>query len=334
MEAQMLAGPRKAAAILLAMGKPTATQLLRHFTPQELREVTIAAARLGSVSVSELESIVDQFAADFSEGASLLGDEGEARALLADAVPSDEISNFLSPPPDDHPRDVWQAAAALPDAALAAFLKEEHPLTATYILSRFDAALSARVIALLPREMRNQALCRLITPPTISPAALALLENALREALLGGAARDPGDDSRTRIAEIINSLDPSDAEDVMRMLDATRPQDARVVRKMLFSFNDLPHLSLRARALLFDKVSTDVVVSALRGTEIEFREPVLAAMASRSRRLVESELASPSSTPPSETAKARMQIVRLVLEMSRRGEIEPPSNEPADADAA
>ena len=96
------------------------------------------------------------------------------------------------------------------------------------------------------------------------------------------------------------------------------------MRTMLFSFNDLPRLSQRARALLFDKLSTEVVVLALRSTEADFREPVLSAMASRSRRLVESELANPSSAPAAEIEKARRQIVKLVLVMAQRGEIELP----------
>ena len=63
-----------------------------------------------------------------------------------------------------------------------------------------------------------------------------------------------------------------------------------MVMKMLFSFDDLPRLSQRSRATLFDKLQTETVVLALRGTEADFRDVVLSAMASRSRRLVESEL--------------------------------------------
>ena len=73
--------------------------------------------------------------------------------------------------------------------------------------------------------------------------------------------------------------------------------------------------------------ATEVVVLALRGTEPDFREPVLASMASRSRRLVESELANPSSAPPAEISKARKQIVKLVLSMSQRGEIDLPAGD-------
>jgi len=328
---QMLAGPRKAAAVLLAMGKPAATQVLKHFSPQELRHVTVAAARLGSVSMNDLEKIVEQFTSDFSAGAPLLGDEGQARALFADAVPPEQISQMLAESSADGPLDVWQAISALPDAAIATFLKEERPPLATYILSRLEPGLSAKVVAQLPRDLRNQVLCGLISPPTIFPRALKVLEGALRESMARASASGSGDDRRVQIAEIINSLEAGDAADVMRALRASRPVDARAVERMLFSFNDLARLSQRARALLFDKIPTETVVLALRGTEGDFREPVLASLASRSRRLVESELANPSSAPPAESAKARKQIVRLVLTMSQRGEIELPTGDEGEA---
>ena len=108
----------------------------------------------------------------------------------------------------------------------------------------------------------------------------------------------------------------------MQTLVAARPNEAKLVMKMLFSFDDLPRLSLRARATLFDKLPTEVVVLALRGTDAEFRDVVLSAMASRSRRLVEAELATPFTPLPRDIAKARQQIVDLVLKMAQSNEIE------------
>jgi len=271
-----------------------------------------------------METLVEEFSADFSAGASLLGDMGRARALLEDAVPPDQIADILSQLVGDRAPDIWETIGVLPDTTLAAFLKSEHPLTATFVLSRVESAAAARVVTLLPRELRNQVLCQLIAPPKIAPAVLPALESALRVNLLGGAPRASGDDNRARIADIINGLDPTEAEDIMRVLAAERPQDAKAVRALLFSFNDLPRLPQRARALLFDKLQTEVIVLALRGTDAAFRESVLSAMASRSRRLVDSELASPATTPAAETAKARKQITGQVLKMAQRGEIELP----------
>ena len=326
-DALSLTGSQKAAVILLTLGKPSAANVMKHFTHSELRAVTMAAARLGAIGSAQIETLVAEFSADYSAGAALLGGASQARTMLTDAVPTDQVSDILAELGGVLGPDVWKSMANLPDALLATFLKEEHTLTATFILSKLESTLAARVIAQLPRDARNQVLVRLLAPPTVGHGARALIEDALRDALLGGAAAARGEDNRARIADIINNLDASDAEDVMNALSASKPQDARVVRTMLFTFNDLPRLTQRGRALLFDKLTTDVIVLALRGTDTDFREPVLSAMASRSRRLVESELGNASTAPAAEIEKARRQIVKLVLVMAQRSEIELPQSD-------
>jgi flagellar motor switch protein FliG len=332
--AQSLPGPQRAAALLLAMERTAAQALLRYFSPDELREVTIAAAKLGAVPNAALDALVDRFQQEFGEASGLYGDESHARDLVGAAVTPDLISSYLQSASDDGPVDVWKGMAGLPEKFLIAFLSEEQPLIVTYILSRLDSALASRIVASLPREMRNAALVKLIAPPALSDEALAVLERALRDVLLGGAEGGSADEARMRIADIINGLDPADADDAIKAIEAARPQDAKAVRSMLFSFLDLPRLSQRARALLFDKLSTDLVVLALRGADAEFRETALSAMAARSRRLVEGELGTAATVKPAEVAKARKEVVKIVLAMAQKGELELPSNETHDGMAA
>jgi flagellar motor switch protein FliG len=332
--AEALAGPQKAAAVLLAMDRTAAQSLLRHFTPDELREVTIAAAKLGSLPHATLDVLVERFHQAFVDGSGLYGDEAQARELVGGAVTSDLVTSYLQAAFEDGPVNVWKGMAALPEKFLTAFLANEHPLIVTYILSRLDAQLTARLVAVLPRDLRNATLCKLISPPEITPQSLELLERALRHVLLGGATGGSAEEARARIADIINGLEPAEAEDVMKALEAARPQDAKAVRSLLFSFLHLPRLSQRARSLLFDKLSTDLVVLALRGADAEFREASLAAMAARSRRLVESELASSTAAKAVDIAKARREVVKIVLAMAQRGELELPSKESNDGAAA
>ena len=332
--ASELPGPQRAAALLLAMERGAAQSLLKHFSPDELREVTIAAAKLGAVPSSSLDILVEQFRQEFADSSGLYGDESHARDLVGAAVTPELITSYLESASDEGPVDVWKGVAGLPEKFLSEFLAQEHPLIVTYILSRLDSQLASRLVATLPREMRNAALVRLIAPPPIAPEALVLLERSLRDTLLGGATGSGADEARMKIADIINGLEPADADDVMKALEESRPQDAKAVRSMLFSFLDLPRLSQRARALLFDKLSTDVVVMSLRGTEAEFREAALAAMAARSRRLVEGELASPSQAKATDIASARKEVVKIVLSMAQKGELELPSNDIHDGMAA
>jgi flagellar motor switch protein FliG len=332
--AEALSGSQRVAALLLAMERPAAQSLLRHFSPDEIREVTVAAAKLGSVPHAALDVIVERFQQDFIDGSGLHGDEAHARELIGNAVTPDLIASYLESAFEEGPVDVWKGVAGLPEKFLSAFLADEHPLIVTYVLSRLDPQLTARLVAALPRGMRNAALVRLIAPPQITPQALSVLERGLRHVLLGGKTGGSADDARARIADIINGLEPTDADDVMKALETARPQDARAVRSMLFSFLDLPRLSQRARALLFDKLTTDLVVLALRGADAEFREAALSAMAARSRRLVEGELAAQTMAPPAEIARARREVVKIVLAMAQRGELELPSNEIHDGMAA
>ena len=325
-------GPQKAATILLAMGKPLATRMLRHFDAGELREVARSASRLGSVPMSALDALVEEFSADFASGANLLGDVGNVKEMLSDVAPPDQVAAMMAEANGVGEANVWEALASAPDAVIAACLKSEHPLTTTYILSKLDSALAGRLIAQLPADLRNDLFCRMISPAPVSEAAQRILEDALRDDLLNPARRAPPADNRARIAQIINALDPADADEVMLKLSQARPKDAAILKSLLFAFTDLPRLSLRARALLFDKIPTDVVVLALRGTDSEFRDVVLASMASRARRLVEGELSNSSTAPPRDIAKARKQNADLVLALAQRNEIEiAPSAEPASA---
>ena len=327
-----LSGPEKAAAILLVMGKPPAARLLKQFDEPDLKALARAAAGLGVIPATTLDRLVDEFVADFSAGADLLGDAGQVKTLLADALPPDEIADILgieSSKPKEP--DVWQALARAPEPEIIALLMTERATTATYILSKLDPAVATKVIGTLPRDRRNAALCGLVAPLDVTPLAARLIEEAVGSALKQAPKSAADIDGRSRLAGIINGLDPEEAEDAMRALEQTRPKDAAIVKTMLFSFNDLPRLSERARALLFDRASIDIVVMALRGTDADFRDAVLSSMPSRGRRLVEGELTSGASAPPRDIAKARKAIAEIVLGMASRNEIELGGPPPAEA---
>jgi flagellar motor switch protein FliG len=218
--------------------------------------------------------------------------------------------------------DVWRALAQIPEGKIIAFLAGERPATATYLLSKLDPPLAAKIAGALPRERRNAALCGLIAPHDVAPLAAELVETALREILKAPKTSSGAVEGRARIAGIINNLEPDAAEDVMRAIGEARPKDAAILKTMLFTFTDLPKLSERARALLFDRASIDIVVMALRGTDPEFRNAVLSSMPSRGRRLVEGELATGVLAPARDIAKARKSIADIVLGMASRNEIE------------
>jgi len=317
-----LSGAEQAAALLLSIEASQAAKVLRRFDQDELRQLARALTGLGEVDGSVLASLFEKFFSRFSTGAALRGGAGQARTLLGEAFPSDQVAEVLSQAFGVEDASVWRAVAGLQEQTVAQYLADEHPQVASYILSKLEVGFVGRVMQSLPRELRNDTLRRMVSPTEIAEPAARLIEETLRQDLIEGPARSAPGSECAKVAHIINSLEPQNFSDIVADIGRDHPAEAKIIRKMLFSFDDLARLPRRALAIVFDRASTDLVVLALRGTDVGFREVVLSTLASRARRLVESELNSASLAPPRDIARARKDIVSLVLSLAQRGEIE------------
>ena len=317
-----LSGAEQAAALLLSIEASQAAKLLRRFDQEELRALARALTELGDVDSSALETLFERFFAGFSTGAALRGGAGQARTLLGEAFASEQVAEVLSQALGAENDSIWHAIAAFPEQRVADFLASEHPRIASYVLSNLDVGFVGKIVQSLPPELRNETLSRMVSPARIPGPAARLIEDCLRSDLIDGAARSTSGAECAKVAHIINSLEPQNFGDIVTEIGRDHPAEAQIIRKMLFSFDDLARLPRRALAIVFDKAPTDLVVLALRGTDIGFREVVLSTLASRARRLVESELSSASPAPSRDIARARKEIVSLVLSLAQRGEIE------------
>jgi flagellar motor switch protein FliG len=218
-------------------------------------------------------------------------------------------------------RSVWERISAVSDTVLATYLAKEHPQTIALILAQLTSGSAAKVIGLLERDLRNAVTRRLLNLKPVQDAVLRILETKLNEELILHPPRKPGE-ATSRMADIINKMMPDQMEDILQSLAEVRPKDAEVLRSKLFSFMDIVKLAPRARITLFERIPSERVVLALKGTEADFRDTILSALTARARRLVENELNNGGGSPQREIINARRLISDLVLEMAERGEIQ------------
>jgi flagellar motor switch protein FliG len=319
---QTLTGAEKVALLLLALGKTRAAKLLRRFDPEDLRVLSQSAASLRPIPLANLDALIEEFSQRFSTGLSYVGSVDDVKSLLADAVAAEE----REPAPEETSSEtpVWDILAGQKPEVLQSYLLKEHPQTIAVILSKIGSEPAATIVGIMPAELRNSLLARMLNIKTIDHDAFEVVESTLREDFSttvggGGAYSD--------IANILNRLDKSQSEEVIRRLAETRPEDAKALRRLLFTFEELPLLSQKARGVLFDQVPIERLVLALRGTDQAFQATILSSLASRSRRMVEAELQNATDVPPRDIAAARRAIVDTVLKMSAKGEIELPKVE-------
>ena len=320
---RMLNGPEKVAALLLTVDKDVAQRVLKHFDQSELRQITKFAAGLGAVPASTIETLIDDFTSRLESGGSALrGTAGEAEKLLSGVIPPEQIAEIMSDVLGSSNSAVWDRVSAAPEAAFIGYISKEHPQTAALTLSRIDPARAAKALSALPGEFRDDVMRRMLSSKAVADEALRLLETTLQEGLLKSSELAASAAKNAKLAAIINKMEREHAEGVLRSLSERRPRDAEALKGMLFNFEDITRLNVRARMILFDAIPADRVILALRGAETDVRDVVLAALSARTRRMVEAELSSGATPPRRDIMEARRVIADTVLKLAEQGKID------------
>lgn len=320
---------QKAAAILVAMGKPVAGRLLKFFKHEELKALIEGARMLKTIPQSELEQIIAEFEDEFAEGAGLMDSAATMDTILSESLSPEEVSAIMAHGTDSGiakpPPPVWPLVEKLEAELVGAYLAGEHPQTAAVVLTNLSNAAAANVLLTLPKAMRGDVAKRMVTMGTVRPAALRIVESQLRAALLGDSSSKSSVEGQARVATLLNELDKAQLEEILADMEHAGSSDVQAIRSQIFSFDDLPYMSQKARLVLFDGMSTEVVTLALRGAPGTIAEAVLSALGARSRRMIESELSMEGNAPAAEVAKARREIAAAAIRLSKEGAIELPT---------
>jgi flagellar motor switch protein FliG len=325
---------QKAAAIMVAMGKPSAGRLLRFFKHEELKALIDAARMLRTIPQSELENIVAEFEEEFTEGAGLLDSGDQMDTILNESLSPEEISALMgwgkpSLMSDEAP-PIWPDLAEMPAARLGALLEGEHPQTIAMVFSNLDSQPAANALLTFEKPMRREVLRRMLSMTTVQPAAKQLVENQLRDRIAADSTGKDVSAGQTRVASLLNELDKTILDELVSDLEESGVEGIEAVKARLFTFDDIVTLDQKARVTLFDGISTELVTMALRGAPQDLAEAVLSAIGARSRRMIESELTIESdAATPAEIAKARKRIAATAIGLAATGALELPAMQSA-----
>jgi flagellar motor switch protein FliG len=327
---------QKAAAILVAMGKPAASRLLKFFKQEELKALIEGARMLRTIPQSDLEAIVAEFEGEFTEGAGLLDSADRMDTMLKETLSAEEMSALMSDEPksaaDAGPPPVWPALAKLDPARLGSVLSGEHPQTAAVVLSKLPPPTAANVMVTLEKSFRADVIRRMMAIATVPEPALRIIEESLRTRVLAeGATKDTGA-GQARVATLLNELDKNQLEEVMQDLAEAGTSNLDALRSRLFSFEDVIRLSQKARVTLFDGLSSELVTKALHNSDPALVEAVLSAIGARARRMIEAELGQGADgIAAADIIQARKSIASTAIRMASEGSFELPSAETAAA---
>ena len=321
-----LNGSDKAAVLLLAMGKPVAGRLLKHFDPLELRLITRSAAELGAVPTPMLEGLVDEFCSHFSDRPRLARQRRRSRAIADRRLPPEQVADILSDVLGSSNSSMWEKLVGIPGGVFAAYLLQGasangglHPVQAQF------ATTPRTISAQLPRDFRNRvdaadALARAGARSRRCAAIEGVLQDGSPERHRAPRRRQS---ARAEWPTSSTSSIPSEMEDVLAEPGAGAPEGGRGAARCCSPSTTCSSCRPRRGRPVFDKIPTERVVLALqrhgRGVPRRASSPRSPRARAASSRASSRTAAA---VPPREIAKARRAIADLVLEMAQRNEIE------------
>lgn len=327
-----LTGQQKVAALLVAMGKPAAAKVLKHFSPEDLRRLSGQAHTLPNITPDDFDILVRQFEDAFAEGASFSQAGERFDTLVQETLPEDEAAKVLDPnaTPALPLESLWDIMGKMSAEELQNYLSQEHPQVLAYIISRLPSDLAAKLLLAQTMAVRGDVIRRTLHLRAVLPIVDEILDQALRP--LFSQKGDAAEQSHYgEVATILNQLDKSDVDEMLASLDGLDPDDLEKIKSKLFVFDDIPRLTARARLLLFDDIPSDVIITALRGADKNIVDVILSSLSQRSRRMVEAELKSPNDVLTQvDITNARRTIAQDAIKLANEGKITLTS----DADAA
>jgi flagellar motor switch protein FliG len=319
-----MTGLRKAAVLLVHMGKENAARILSVLRESEVEELTAEVVKLGSVEAAVADDVLNEFHTMFrAHQYAAHGGLDLARELLEASLGADragEIVGRLTAVVRDMPFNFLHQADA---RQVLSFVQDEHPQTIALVLAHMRAGQASEILSGLAPDLQADVANRIAVMDRTSPDIVRQVESTLERKL--SSVLQPSDLSSVGglqpLVDIINRSDRATERMILEGLSERNPELAEQVRAQMFVFEDITTLDDRAVQLVLRQVETADLAVALKGVRDDVRTKVMKNMSERAAENLseEMDLLGPQRLKTVEDAQAK--IVQGIRALEESGQI-------------
>jgi flagellar motor switch protein FliG len=319
-----VAGRRKAAVLMAALGPERAAEIIQHLREEEIEGLSLEMAKMGAVEEETTEAILGELAdAARAEGVGdVAGGIEFAREVLERALGAEraeELLGRLSTVIESRP---FEFLRRTPPEQIVAFLRAESPQTIALVIANLHTVLSAQVLARLPERLQPDIALRIARMGETSPAVIQQVEDVVRKKLTAVVEQEYSAAGGAKaLAQILNHADRPTERNVLDHLAATDQDLAEEVRRMLFVFEDIVQLDDRAIQQVLREANQKDLVLALRGVPDAVKDKLLENMSERGAAMLKEEMEIQQPQRKRDVDEAQGRIVAVVRRLEEAGTI-------------
>ena len=319
-----LSGSQRAAILLLGVGEEAATEVMRHMSAKEVQQVGEAMATISKLTNNQVESVLADFHLESAE-INPLGLEATdfTRRVMTSALGQDKAQNILSQvldKPIDH--NGVEALQWMAPKAIAEVLSEEHPQIAATVMTQLYDEQAAKVLELLPHELRSDVIFRIARMDELDPRALEELDRVL-ESQLGKLQKTPPRKvmGPENLAAILNATGHELEQEMLEALTSVDEDLGEDVKEKMFIFDNLMQLDDRGMQRLIRDIPQENLLPALKGADVDMVERFFKNMSERAADILREDLEASGPIKLAEVEVAQKEIVRTAKRLADEGEL-------------
>jgi flagellar motor switch protein FliG len=316
-------GADKAAILLIYLGPDTTSKVFEHMEDHEIKKISQSMSRLGHVSRPVILDVVKEFS-DITNPETGIFSQGEeyVRKILEQALGPQKAEMLLRELNTNNYTDMVDILSDMDAKTIANFLSQEHPQTIAVILAKLKAKQTSEIIEFLPQELQAEVVMRIADVDQVSPEILAEIDDVIRMELTSiGSIQRFKVGGVDKVVDMFNHFDRTREKKILDKLDEIKPPLAEIIRKHLFTFEDLVGLDDRGIQSIMREVSNDTLTLALKAATDDLKDKIFRNISSRAADMIKEDLEVMGPVRLSDVEKAQSEIIKIVRKMEEEGKI-------------
>ncbi len=316
-------GPKKAAIVMVALGRDASAEILKGLSEVEVEQLTKEIARLEGVTSEMREATLQEFhTMGLAQQYVSQGGIDYAKELLETTYGPARAQEILAKITKAIRTTGFHMLSDIDANQLVNFIQKEHPQTIALILAHMDKTMAARLLGALPQDLQFDVAQRIATMESITPDVLENIEQVLTSEmkdLVGGDTSEVG--GVKSLAELLNMADRSTEKNVMGHLERENPELATEIKNLMFVFDDIIMLDDRSMQRVLKEVDSKVLALALKSAAPETRDKFLRNMSKRAAEMITEEIQFMGPVKLRDVEEAQQKIVDSVRRLEDAGEV-------------
>jgi flagellar motor switch protein FliG len=317
-------GVRKAAIILIQLGRDKAGEVLSHLSDTEVEAISAEIARLDVVDAAESGAVLAEFAEMATAHANIAhGGLAFARTMLEQSLGSDRAQEIMDRLQAAAVKMPFQFLHRADPSQVRTFIADEHPQVIALVLAHMTPDKASMVMAGLPSHLQAETAHRIAVMDRTTPEIIRAVEANLERKL--SSVLQPSELSRVGgvdpLVNIINRSDRVTERQIVEGLESLDAELADEVRSRMFMFEDIVHLDDRSVQLVLRQVNEAELALALKGVSESVRGKITSNLSSRAAETLIEEVDLLGAVRLTQVEEAQQGVIRKIRQLEEQGQI-------------